>query len=110
MGDVTFFEAALARRADIPIANAFLLVHDRGRLGLERLFDKADMPTSMLPLARAALSVAGEMTITSGDDRVQFRTMMIERLLTRFEDAFDPENLDYFIGKLGVEPLEPVAA
>ncbi len=101
MGDVTFFEAALARLADIPIANAYKLVHDKGTLGLRELFKKASMPSGMLPVANAALSVATEMSVTSGDDRERFKQIMIERVLTACEDDFDGENLDYFISKLG---------
>lgn len=99
-GDTTFFEAALAIRAHVPVANAYRLVYDEGNLGLEQLFTKARMPDSMLAMARTALQVADEMTVTSGDDREQFKQVMIERVLTTFEDDFDGENLDYFIGKL----------
>lgn len=100
MGDMTFFEAALAKLAGIPVCNAYVLVHDKGEMGLERLFGAADMPEHFVRVARAALSVAGEMNITSGDDREQFRQVMIERVLTFVEDDFDTENLDYLIGKL----------
>ena len=101
MGDVPFFEAALAKRAGIPAANAYKLVHDRGELGLQRLFEKADLPEGGLKIARAALAVAEEMNLTGGDDRETLRQLMIERVLTQFEDGFDADHLDYFISKLG---------
>lgn len=101
MGDTTFFEAALAKKAGIPVANAYQLIHDRGELGLASTFDRCGMPPEMLPIARAALSVAVEMSVTSGDDRERFKHLMIERVLTKCEDDFDPENFDYLIGKLG---------
>jgi len=101
MGDTTFFEAALAKLADIPIANAYRLIHDRGGKGLEALFEKCKLSKRMLEISKAALEVASEMRINSGDDRIRFRQIMIERVLTQFEDGFDPENLDYFIAKLG---------
>lgn len=100
VGDTTFFEAALARRANVPVANAYRLVYDKGDLGLKQLFKKASMPTSMLFMTRTALQVAGEMTVTSGDDREHFKQVMIERVLTTCEDDFDSDNLDYFISKL----------
>lgn len=101
MGDTTFFEAALARLANISIANTYQLINDKGDLGLTRLFKTCSMPEAMLPVARAALDVATEMSVTSGDDRDRFKQVMIERVLTACEDDFDGENLDYFIGKLG---------
>lgn len=103
MGDTTFFEAALAKLADIPVANAYRLVHDKGGRGLEALFQKCGLSTRMLDICRAALEVADDMQMNSGDDRQRFRQVMIERVLTRFEDGFDPENLDYFIAKLGAQ-------
>ena len=101
MGDTTFFEAALARLADIPIVNAYRLIHDKGGKGLDALFEKCKLSRRMLDISKAALEVAHDMRINSGDDRIRFRQIMIERVLTRFEDGFDPENLDYFIAKLG---------
>ncbi len=103
MGDTTFFETALAKLAGIPIVNAYILVHDEGGLGLEKLFTKCDITDSLLPIARAALSVANEMTVYSGDDREKFRRAMIERVLTQMEDDIDADNLDYFIGKISAQ-------
>lgn len=100
MGDLMFFESALAKRAGIPVVNVYKLVHDKGGAALEKLFQKADMPGEMLELARVALGVADEMTLQSSDDRQKFRVLMIERVLTHFEGDFDNENLDYFISKL----------
>ncbi len=101
MGDLTFFEAALAKRAGIPVANAYQLVHDRGELGLERLFEKAGMPASLLRVARIGASIAREMSATGGDDRELFRKVMIERVLTQLDEDIDGENFDYLIAKLG---------
>lgn len=101
MGDTTFFEVALAKRAKIPVVNAYKLVHDGGDLGMQRLFEVAKMPTAFLPMARAALEVAAEMVETGGDDRETYKKLMIERVLTQVENDVDTENLDYLIGKLG---------
>jgi len=100
MGDTTFFEVALAKKVGIPVSNAYQLVHDKGELGLKRLFEVAKMPPQFLPMARAALEVADEMLETGGDDREMYRQLMIERVLTAVENDVDTENLDYLIGKL----------
>jgi len=100
MGDTTFFEVALAKKVGIPVLNAYALVHDKGDLGLTRLFAAAKIPAQFISIARAALDVADEMVLTGGDDREQFKQLMIERVLTTVEDTVDTENLDYLIGKL----------
>lgn len=100
MGDVTFFEAALARMVDVPVANAYRLIHDRGDLGLKRLFEAAGLPLDMLKVARAALKVIKEMRLTAGDDRDISRNVTIERILTDLEDDFDADNIDYLIDKI----------
>lgn len=106
MGDTTFFEVALAKKVGIPVLNAYALVHDKGDLGLKRLFVAAKMPPQFLAIARAALEVADEMVLTGGDDRERFKQLMIERVLTAVEDEVDTENLDYLIGKLHSESTD----
>ncbi len=101
LGDTTFFEAALAKRVGIPVVNAYKLVHDKGGMGLERLFEAAEMPQEYLSIAKCALDVAGEMNMTAGDSKELFRQLMIERVLTTVEDDVDMENFDYLVGKLG---------
>ncbi len=100
MGDITFFEAALARLADIPVVNAFRLIHDRGDLGLKRLFEAAGIPMAFIEVGKAALSAEAEMRTTSGDDYAQNRNQIIERVLTAVEDDFDADDIDYLIGKI----------
>lgn len=111
MGDTTFFEVALAKRVGVPVTNVYKLVHDKGDMGLRRLFEAAKMPPQFLNMARAALQVADEMMETGGDDPEMFKQLMIERVLTAIEDEVDTENLDYLIGKLRkVEVPEHVSA
>ncbi|WP_374764561.1 DUF2336 domain-containing protein [Yunchengibacter salinarum] len=100
MGDTTFFETALARRAEIPVMNAYRLISEHGDRGLERLMEKANIPIQFYEVARAALGLARETIATSGDSKEQFKQLMIERVLTALEDNVDTENLDYLIGKL----------
>ena len=110
MGDMAFFETALAIRANIPLRAAFMLIDDDGELGLATLFDRAGMPAEMLDLARVAVAVKKETDYDGGDnDRERFRHRMIERVLTKYESGIDPENLDYFISKLGAGQAQPRA-
>jgi uncharacterized protein (DUF2336 family) len=108
LGDMVFFEAALARRAGISITNTYQLIHDRGGKGLSQLFVKAKLPEKMLPVVRTALAVAAEADV-SHHDRHAMRNIVLERVLTQFGD--DIEDFDYLIAKLSSGPAhQPVAA
>ncbi len=100
MGDVVFFEAALAKLCGIPVSNAYKLIHDRGSLGLAAVYRECNLSPQMLPVVQAALDVAKDMETSASEDRERFQQRMLERILTNCEDDFDPENLDYFITKL----------
>ena len=101
MGDLVFFEAALAKLCNIPVSNAYKLIHDRGSMGLTAIYRECNLSPQMLPIVLAALEVAKDMETSAGEDRERFQQRMLERVLTNNEDDFDPENLDYFITKLG---------
>ncbi|MBB4209956.1 uncharacterized protein (DUF2336 family) [Rhodothalassium salexigens DSM 2132] len=101
MGDTVFFETALAKRAGIPVSNAFKLIHDKGDLAMERLFESAEIPEDLLPVARVGVEVADELADTAGDDRAQIRKKTIERVLTQLDETIDPDNFDYLINRLG---------
>ena len=103
MGDMTFFEEAIALRADVPAGNVFKLLQDRGPGAISALLKKADMPVESAGLVRTALDITEEMQETGGDDREKYRQLMIERVLTQFEDDFDGDHLDYFLGKLAAK-------
>ena len=54
LGDLAFFEMAMAVMAKVPVANARILIHDAGPNGLASLYDKAGMPPRLLPAVRVA--------------------------------------------------------
>lgn len=108
MGDHTFFEAALAKRAGIPVANAYQLIHDRGGNGLRRLFRHCGLSDRMVDVARAAIDIAEELQYSQPEDRHEYQKRMLERLLTFFEDDFDGADIDYFIGKISDKPQSAV--
>jgi uncharacterized protein (DUF2336 family) len=102
MGDVLFFETALSVLAGIPAINVYELIHDKGTLGLSKLFERAGIPEHFVKVAKAAMKVSEEMVRTSGDDRKIYQTLMIERVLTALESEMETENesVDYLISKL----------
>lgn len=101
MGDVAFFEMAIAVMANVPVVNARILLHDAGRLGLKALYERAGMPARLLPAVRVALDVIHDTQMTGEDHDIErYRARIIERILTQYED-FGSEDLDYLLEKLG---------
>lgn len=108
MGDMTFFEAALAELAGIRLVNARALIHDEGQLGLQSLCNKAKLPASHFPGIRAAVDVSRETSYDGGEhDRERYMRRMIERVLTQYGDlgvVMEGDDLDYLLKKMGELP------
>ena len=102
VGDVDFFETAMAKYANIAVSNVHILVSDVGGNGLKQLCEKSNIPGGLQQIMKVGLEVATELDFdgTPGD-RERYRNQVIERVLTHFQDEFDGENVDYLIAKLG---------
>ncbi len=100
LGDVIFFEMALAKLADIPIGNAYQLIHDRGDLGLKAIYEKCEFSPDLLTVVTVALDVAKEMATSASDDPLRYKSRMVERILTRCEKTVDAESFEYFITQI----------
>ena len=102
MGDVLFFETALSFMAGIPAINVYELIHDKGTLGISKLFERAGIPERVVKVAKAAMKVSEEMVRTSGDDQKMYQNLVIERVLTALEAEMETESesVDYLISKL----------
>jgi uncharacterized protein (DUF2336 family) len=101
MGDLAFFEIALAVRAQVPAENAQLLVRDPGGKGLASLYQKAGLPANLLPVFRVAVDAVNSTGLDGGDrDFERYRARVISRVLSQCED-FSPDDLDYLVSKLG---------
>jgi len=104
MGDLVFFETALAELINLPVVNARQLIHDGGSLGLKAIYEKAGMPAVYYPAARAAVDVARETEYDGEEnDRERFSRRILERVLTQYGDLgveLDGEDLDYLLEKL----------
>lgn len=100
MGDVVFFETALARLAGVPVANVYRLVHNKGTRGIERLFHKLGVSPKMLEVSLVALDLARDMKLDSRDDREQFRAVMLDRVLTKLGETQDVDSIDFLMRKM----------
>ncbi len=110
VGDLMFFESAIARLAGVPVANVHRLIIDEGPLGLKELYRASGLPGEMFPALRVAIDVVREMAFDGGpDDRERFRSRAIERILTQFEDL-GAGNLDYLLARIGGKTAEATAS
>jgi uncharacterized protein (DUF2336 family) len=99
MGDIFLFERGLALRADMPIERARQLIYDPVG-GLKYVYERAYMPPALYPAVKAALVVALETQYgVDPADRERFKRKMIERVLTKVDDA-DPDTADYLLARL----------
>jgi uncharacterized protein (DUF2336 family) len=74
LGDLPFFEMAMAVMAHIPVHNARILIHDAGSNGLASLYEKASMPPRLLAAVRVAVDVVRGTEFDGGErDRVPGR-------------------------------------
>ena len=112
MGDLSFFEVAMAELAGIPVDNARELIHDGGQLGLKAVFDKAKLPRNHYPAVRAAIDVARETQYDGGEkDRERYSRRMIERILTQYGDLgvdFEADDLEYLLTKMNSLPIDSI--
>lgn len=110
MGDLAFFEVAMAEMAGVRVENARELINDGGQLGLRAVFGKAGLPRNFFPAARAAIDVAQEMRYDGGEkDRERYSRRMIERVLTQYGDQgveIEAEDLEYLMAKMVALPID----
>ena len=108
LGDLSFFENALARLAKVKVENARTLIYDEGKLGFMALYEKSGLPKSMYRAVRAAVDVVGEMQYDGAPhDRERFSRRMIERILTQYGDLgvqFEGGDLEYLLSKVNQLP------
>ncbi len=86
-GNIALFEEALAELAELPVARVSGLIHDRGSVGLRALFEKARLPASTYPAFKEAIEAMRDDFVCEPGGAARLKRRMIERVLTRCEDA-----------------------
>ena len=109
MGDMAFFEAAMAELAGVPTANARRLIADGGPSGLKALSDRAGLPERLFPAMRVAVDVVRGVPFDGDEREVEsYRAQILTRILTQFEQ-FDADDLEYLVERLIVSVQASVA-
>lgn len=96
MGEIRFFELAMAALADIPVENARTLMLDAGPLGFSALYDSCGMPAGFSEAIKALYRFA-LMETNDGTKRVRdYPHRMIDRITSNgYHESV--ENMSYFI-------------
>jgi len=104
LGNLKFFEQAMATLAGNPLPNARLLAHDPGGSGLDTLCQRAGLPDAHSDAVKIAVRTVDETPLGSGANGAErYSRRVIERILTQYEGAaaeFDGEDLEYLLAKL----------
>jgi uncharacterized protein (DUF2336 family) len=104
MGDMSFFETAMARLAGIPVQNARILIHDKGTLGLESIYLRSGLPEKLFTAVQAGVEVAKVTDYDGGEnDRRRYIERMLQRFLTQWEDPNErlgEDDIEYLMNKL----------
>ena len=105
VGDMKFFEYAIALRAGIPIRNTRILIYDSGLMGLERIYEEAELPKEMFSAIQLAVKTYKEMMNETEDGyRDHFCRRLVERLLILFDEndiQLDGVDMEYLLNKIG---------
>lgn len=100
MGNLRFVEESFAHLAAIDHAKAWVLVHDKGALGLKALYTETGLPNELYAAFRVAVDVFHQMEYDAGPfDRERFAERSLERTLTQYE-AIDAEDIDFLLARL----------
>ena len=104
VGDLNFFERAMARITGLPLQNVRVLIHDKGMLGLKPLYLRAGLPKALYPAFRAAINLVVETDYDGGkNDRPRYVERLLQRMLTQFEDPSQriaKDDIEYLMVKL----------
>jgi uncharacterized protein (DUF2336 family) len=99
-GHMSFFEWGVAELAGVPHHRTWLMIHDAGPLGLKAIYERAGLPSRLLPAFRAGVDAYHSLEIDGGaDDKGRFQQRMMERFLTQPHPT-SRDDLDYLLDKM----------
>jgi uncharacterized protein (DUF2336 family) len=86
-GNIVLFEEALSVLTDMPVSRVSGLLHGRGSVALRALLEKAQLPPSTFPAFKEAIEALREGLTYEPGGPARLKRRMIERVLTRCEEA-----------------------
>jgi uncharacterized protein (DUF2336 family) len=103
-GNRPFFHVALAKLANVPLANAKKLLDDKGGLGLRALYNEAHLPTRLYPALRVLLKALEELEAQSiTRHSKQFTDELAKRVIALAESQ-EIDNLSYLLALIRQRP------
>jgi uncharacterized protein (DUF2336 family) len=106
IGDLRFFETAIAKRVGIPPSNTRILMLDPGPLGFKALYQSSGLPENFYEAIRTMLQLAQQET-EYGKYRVNdFGQLMAHRIRSNGYDE-SIENMDALLGMITIANKQP---
>ena len=106
IGDLRFFETAIAKRVGIPPSNTRILMLDPGPLGFKALYHSSGLPANFYEAINAMLKLAQQET-EYGKYRVNdFGQLMAHRIRSAGYDR-SIENMDALLGMITIANAQP---
>jgi uncharacterized protein (DUF2336 family) len=109
-GNMSFFEWGVSELSGVPHHRTWLMIHDAGELGLKAIYERAGLPSRLLPAFRAAVDTYHSLEFDGGaDDLIRFQRRMLERFLSQ-PHAVSKDDLDYLLDKIDHLTIEATGA
>lgn len=105
IGDLRFFEAAMAKLVGIPTTNARILMLDPGALGFRSFYKSAHMPMAFCDAVKVIFDLAQEETDYGRYHVENYGQRMIEKVISEGYDK-TVENMPYLMSIIGSSILE----
>ncbi len=106
VGDLHFFEAGMARMAEVPIENARILLYDRGPLGYRGLYSKTGLPIDLFQAFRIAIDVVREVREAQSapadhglDWQRDYTDTIVDRLVREYRQVC-PADVEHVLSQL----------
>jgi uncharacterized protein (DUF2336 family) len=106
IGDLRFFETAIAKRVGIPVSNARILLIDPGPLGFKSLYESSGLPPSFYEAIRSMLRFALEETQYGNHRTSDFGARMVTKIRSAGLDR-TIENMETLLQLVGRATQEP---
>lgn len=106
IGDLRFFETAIAKRVGVPVSNARILLIDPGPLGFKALYDSSGLPPTFYAAIHAMLRIALEETQYGKYRTNDFAARMVAKIRSLGYDRSieNMESLMHMVSRAAHEP------